>query len=88
MANSNSTMFQTPLEGNDKDHVLPWSESELQDLITEKSSEEMKDIAAGKVMQHTTVKEEALRQNWLKSYKPQVYDKMIKYPEKLSLIHI
>jgi|TARA_A100000172_G_scaffold80268_1_gene69335 MoaA/NifB/PqqE/SkfB family radical SAM enzyme len=84
MANSNSTMFQTPLEGNDKDHVLPWSEKELQDMLVEKSAEELKDIADGKVMQHTTVKEEALRQNWLKGYKPKVYDKMIKYPEKIA----
>ena len=84
MANSNSTMFQTPLEGNDKDHVLPWSEKELQDLLVEKSAEELKDIAEGKVMQHTTVKEESLRQNWLKSYKPQVYEKMIKYPQKIA----
>jgi len=84
MANSNSTMFQSPLEGNDKDHVLPWSEKELQDLLTEKSADELKDIAEGKVMQHTTVKEESLRQNWLKSYKPQVYEKMIKYPQKIA----
>tara|TARA_R110000824_G_scaffold391519_2_gene589350 strand:- start:2755 stop:4122 length:1368 start_codon:yes stop_codon:yes gene_type:complete len=84
MANSHDTMFQTPLEGNKKDHVLPWSEGELRDLVENKTEGELKDIAEGKVMQHTTVKEEDLRQHWLKGYKPLVYDKMMKYPEKIA----
>ena len=84
MANSHDTMFQTPLEGNKHDHELPWSEGELRKIIEDKTEEELQDIAKGKVMQHTTVKDEQLRQNWLKGYKPRVYDKMMKYPQKIA----
>ena len=84
MANSHDTIFQTPLEGNDKDHKLPWSEKELRKLIENKSEKELKEIAEGKVMQHTTVKDENLRQNWLKNHKPRVYEKMMNYPQKIA----
>jgi MoaA/NifB/PqqE/SkfB family radical SAM enzyme len=84
MANSHDTMFQSPLEGNKHDHVLPWSTEELQELVATRSEEELKELAEGKVMQHTTVKDESLRQNWLKSHKPRVYEKMLQYPEKLA----
>jgi MoaA/NifB/PqqE/SkfB family radical SAM enzyme len=36
------------------------------------------------VMQTTTAKDESNRQNWLKNYKPHVYDKMLKFPEKIA----
>ena len=84
MANSHDTIFQTPLEGNDKDHKLPWSEKELRKLIENKSEKELKEIAEGKVMQHTTVRDENLRQNWLKNHKPRVYEKMMNYPQKIA----
>ena len=84
MANSNNTMFQTPLEGNKYDHDMPWKTEELQELVGAKSKEELEKISEGKVMQVTTVKEEKLRQNWLKGYKPRVYEKMMNYPEKLA----
>ena len=76
MANSHDTMFQTPLEGNPHDHQMPWTEEELRDMAEK--------IAEGKVMQSTTVKDENLRQNWLKSHKPRVYEKMMKFPEKIA----
>ena len=67
MANSHDTMFQSPLEGNKHDHDMPWSSKELRQIIADKSEEELKEMAEGKVMQHTTVKDENLRQNWLKT---------------------
>ena len=36
------------------------------------------------IMQSTTTKDETDRQNWLKGYKPEVYKKMAKYPEKIA----
>lgn len=36
------------------------------------------------VMQTTTAKDEGDRQNWLKNYKPRVYEKMQKFPEKIA----
>ena len=84
MANSHDTMFQTPLEGNKHDHNFPWSDQELRDLVENKTEAELEEMASGKVMQHTTVKDETLRQNWLSSHKPRVYEKMMKYPEKIA----
>tara|TARA_Y100000034_G_C6887747_1_gene407815 strand:+ start:306 stop:1673 length:1368 start_codon:yes stop_codon:yes gene_type:complete len=84
MANSHDVMFQTPLEGNKHDHVLPYSSEDLRKMVEGKSEEEIKSMVEGKVMQNTTTGDEKLRQNWLKSYKPRVYDKMMKYPEKIA----
>ena len=42
------------------------------------------DQAIDGVMQSTTVKDEKDRQNWLKRYKPYVYEKMSKYPEMIA----
>jgi MoaA/NifB/PqqE/SkfB family radical SAM enzyme len=84
MANSHDVMFQTPLEGNKHDHEFPWSDDELRSLVQNKTPEELDQMASGKVMQHTTVKDESLRQNWLKSHKPLVYEKMMNYPEKIA----
>ena len=36
------------------------------------------------IMQTTTIKDEKDRQNWLKNYKPAVYEKMKAYPEKIA----
>lgn len=36
------------------------------------------------VMQTTTAKDETNRQSWLKNYKPYVYEKMQKFPEKIA----
>ena len=72
MSNSHDTIFQTPLEGNKYDQAPVYSKEELQAM------------AEGKVMQNTTVKDESLRQVWLKNYKPYVYEKMKKYPEKIA----
>ena len=36
------------------------------------------------IMQSSTIKDETDRQNWLKGYKPEVYKKMAKYPEKIA----
>tara|TARA_Y100000310_G_scaffold101532_1_gene99639 strand:+ start:13948 stop:15249 length:1302 start_codon:yes stop_codon:yes gene_type:complete len=35
-------------------------------------------------MRNTTVRDEKDRQHWLKGYKPAVYEKMAKYPEKIA----
>jgi len=35
-------------------------------------------------MRNTTIKDEKDRQHWLKGYKPAVYEKMAKYPEKIA----
>ena len=56
MANSNMTMFKTPLAGNKYDF----------DPV---------DVAANNVMANTDIRDEDERQNWLKNYKPDVYEK-------------
>jgi len=35
-------------------------------------------------MRNTTIKDEKDRQHWLRGYKPAVYEKMAKYPEKIA----
>ena len=90
MPNSHNAMFHNPLEGNAHDPSPLWSDEELH-TFTEQladgktfSQEELSKMREGKVMQATEVGDEGLRQNWLKSYKPHVYDKMMKFPEKIA----
>ena len=90
MANSHNAMFHNPLEGNAHDAPPMWSEDELQEiarLTQEKGSlsdAQLAKIREGKVMQATEVTDEGLRQNWLKSYKPHVYKKMMDFPRKIA----
>ena len=80
MSNSHMKMFQNPLEGNKYDPAPVLSDEEIIKRATE--------IREGRVLQNTKVgyegEEVSARQNWLKSHKPRVYEKMMKYPEKLA----
>ena len=81
MANSHETQFQQGiLEGNKFDSAPVLSDAE----ITRRAAA----IREGKVLQNTQVEYEGEavkeRQNWMKSHKPRVYEKMMKYPEKLA----
>ena len=69
MANSNMHMFKNPLGGNKYDF-------DPADLAA--------DSLENNVMANTTIQDEDERQNWLKNYKPAVYEKMVKYPDKLK----
>jgi len=82
MANSHDVMFQTPLEGNKYDPAPGLSDEEIK--------RRAQDIIDGKPLNltNTTVAfdgdEVKQRQNWLKSHKPIVYEKMMKFPEKIA----
>tara|TARA_Y100000310_G_scaffold195674_1_gene195672 strand:- start:613 stop:1968 length:1356 start_codon:yes stop_codon:yes gene_type:complete len=82
MANSNDTLFHTPLEGNKYDPAPGLSNEEIQ-----RRAQAIRD---GKEVDLTNTKvdfdgeEVKARQNWLKSHKPAVYEKMMKFPEKLA----
>ena len=68
MANSNDKMFQ---EG--------YLEGNKHDPILENEIQEHE-----KNMRNTTVKDEKDRQHWLQGYKPYVYEKMKRYPDKIA----
>ena len=90
MPNSHDAMFHNPLEGNAHDPAPIWSQEELSNLAKDIAegkkftATELRKLSESKVMQNTDVKSEGLRQNWLKSYKPHVYDKMMKFPERIA----
>ena len=59
--------------------------SNSHDLIFQNNMEGNKyDVTPDKNMMNTTVKDEKDRQNWLKNYKPNVYEKMKAFPEKIE----
>jgi MoaA/NifB/PqqE/SkfB family radical SAM enzyme len=59
--------------------------SNSHDLIFQNNLEGNKyDVTPDKNMRNTTVKDEKDRQNWLKNYKPAVYEKMQAFPEKIA----
>ena len=80
MANSHDTMFRGVLEGNKFDLAPVLSDEEIR--------KRAQDIRDGKVLQNTQVDFEGeqveKRQNWLASSKPRVYEKMMRYPQKLA----
>ena len=90
MPNSHNAMFHNPLEGNPHDPSPMWSDDELKEFTEQLAAgkeftpEELAKMKEGKVMQATEVGDEGLRQNWLKNYKPHVYEKMMKFPEKIA----
>ena len=59
--------------------------SNSHDLIFQSNLEGNKyDATPDKNMRNTTVKDEKDRQNWLKNYKPHVYEKMKAFPQKIE----
>ena len=59
--------------------------SNSHDLIFQSNLEGNKyDVTPDKNMRNTTVKDEKDRQNWLKNYKQNVYEKMKAFPEKIA----
>ena len=59
--------------------------SNSHDLIFQSNLEGNKyDVTPDKNMRNTTVKDEKDRQNWLKNYKPHVYEKMKAFPQKIE----
>jgi MoaA/NifB/PqqE/SkfB family radical SAM enzyme len=82
MANSHNDMFQNILEGNKYDPQPGLSNEEI--MRRAQAIKDGKDID----LRNTQVGYEGevveARQNWLQKKKPHVYDKMMKYPEKLA----
>ena len=79
MPNSHDTMFLSPLEGNKYDPAPVMSDEEIQKRAEAIRSGTLNETEVGFAGENVEK-----RQNWLQSYKPKVYDKMMKYPEKLA----